>query len=150
MYVDAYGSRKLIIKKSGARAQNSMFESTLRTCVPHRFWVIFESTLRTCIPHRFWVIFESTLRTCDPHPSKTKLRTCLKHDKLHPILVRIGAGCVLFRGDSEYGTLVAIWEIMHNIKKTPTNNKPLKTQKTTKTVLIAFSIGISNIEYQYQ
>jgi hypothetical protein len=31
----AYGSRKLIIKKSGARAQNSIFASTLRTCDPH-------------------------------------------------------------------------------------------------------------------
>jgi hypothetical protein len=51
-----YGSRKLIIKTSGARAQNSMCESTLRTCDRH-----------------FLVIFESTLRTCDPHPSNTTL-----------------------------------------------------------------------------
>jgi hypothetical protein len=51
------GSRKTIIKKSGARAQNS----------------IFESTRRTCDPHRFFVMFESTLGTCDPHPSKSKL-----------------------------------------------------------------------------
>jgi hypothetical protein len=31
------GSRKLIIKKSGVRAQNSIFESTLRTRDPHLF-----------------------------------------------------------------------------------------------------------------
>ena len=59
-----YGSRKLIIKKSGARSQNSFFESTLRTC--------------------------------DPHPSKSKLWTGLKQVKLHPMLIRIGAICVLF------------------------------------------------------
>jgi hypothetical protein len=30
-----------------------IFESTLRTCVPHRFFAIFASTLSTCVPHRF-------------------------------------------------------------------------------------------------
>jgi hypothetical protein len=37
-----YGSRKLIIKKSGARAQNSSFESTLGTYDPHLFCNFWE------------------------------------------------------------------------------------------------------------
>jgi hypothetical protein len=96
-----YGSRKLIIKQSGARAQNSIFESTLRTCDPHRFVV---------------EISERTLRTCDPHPSTSKLWTGPKHVKVRPILIRIGAVCVVFRGASEYGTPVAIWEMLHYSK----------------------------------
>jgi hypothetical protein len=35
----ACGSRKLIINKFGARARSSIFESTLRTCEPHRVFL---------------------------------------------------------------------------------------------------------------
>jgi hypothetical protein len=65
-------------------------------------------------PPPFEAIFESTLGTCDPHPSKSTLLTGLKQVKLRPMLIRIGADCVFVRGDSEYGTPVAIWEMLHN------------------------------------
>jgi hypothetical protein len=97
--MNLYGSRTLIIKKSGARAQNSMFESTLRTCDP------------------FFAICESTLRTCDPHPSKSKLWTGPKQVKSYLNLIWSGAICAFVRGDSEYGIPVAIWEMVHNSKK---------------------------------
>jgi hypothetical protein len=86
------GIRKWIIKKSGARAQHSIFEHP--------------GDMR---PPPFEAIFESTLGTCDPHPSKSTLLTGLKQVKLRPMLIRIGADCVFVRGDSEYGTPVAIW-----------------------------------------
>jgi hypothetical protein len=68
-------------------------------------------------PPPFKKQIESTLRTSDPHPSKSKLWTGPKRVKLRPILVRIGVVCVFFLGDSEYGTPVAIWEMLHNSKK---------------------------------
>jgi hypothetical protein len=94
-------------KKVGARTQHSLVRN--RICL---------STLRTCIPHRCGVIFESTLRTRDPHPSKSKLWTGLKQVELRPILKRIGTCCGFFRGGSEYGNPVAIWEMLHNSKIT--------------------------------
>jgi hypothetical protein len=73
------------------------------------------------------VIFESTLRICDPHPSKSKLWTGLKQVKLHAMLIRIGAFSAFFRGDSEYGTLVAIWSciIEQKYQQTTNNKQPL-------------------------
>jgi hypothetical protein len=46
------------------------------------------------------------------------------------------------RGDSEYDTPVAIGEMLHNSKKTLTNETPYNT---TKTELFVFSIGIDSI-----
>jgi hypothetical protein len=41
------------------------------------------------------------------------LRTNLKQVKYCPMLIRIGADTDFFRGDSEYGTPVAILEMLH-------------------------------------
>jgi len=37
------------------------------------------------------------------------------------MLIRIVPDCDLFRGDSEYGTAIAIWEMLHNSNKTGRN-----------------------------
>jgi Ca2+/Na+ antiporter len=114
-------------KKVGARTQHSLVRN--RICL---------STLRTCIPHRCGVIFESTLRTRDPHPSKSKLWTGLKQVELRPILKRIGTCCGFFRGGSEYGNPVAIWEMLHNSKITNLigNNNKHQIKKTAITIII--------------
>jgi hypothetical protein len=51
------------------------------------------------------------------HPSTSRLWTGLKQVKLHRILIRIGPEWKIVRGDSGYGTPLAIWEMLHNSQK---------------------------------
>jgi hypothetical protein len=72
----------------------------------------------------------------DPHPSTSTLWTGPQQVKLHPIWVRINANYDIVRGKSEYGTPVAIREMLHNSKKhqqTNTTNKKHETTLQTKT-----------------
>jgi hypothetical protein len=65
----------------------------------------------------------------DPHPSKSKLKTGVEQVKLHCFLIRNGPDQTVVRGNSKYGTPVAIQDMLH--KSATTNLTTMATPTTT-------------------
>jgi hypothetical protein len=96
-----------------------------------------------------------------PPPNKSRLRTGLKQVKVHRSLIRIKTDWTIFRGDSKYGTPVAIREMLHDsmianltttamgtaTTPTPKPSASASARTSTKTGTITFVGGLMYVHY---